>query len=137
MPNFTIELVLKASPELEALLRSLLGPVAVKEAVPVLRPSSVPESEIGMAPVKTPPAVSTVVPVTVPPAAPAPATVPTTDRVYTVDELARAAAALFDAGKMAETAALLPSFGIASIHDLKAEQYGAFATALRGLGANI
>ncbi len=39
--------------------------------------------------------------------------------------------------KMSELMALLQQFGVPAISELKPEQVGAFATALRGLGANI
>jgi len=72
------------------------------------------------------------------PAGPAqPATVPTTDRAYTIDDLARAGAALMDAGKGAEAVAAMQQFGVQRITDLAAEQYAPFAGVLRGLGAKI
>jgi len=66
-----------------------------------------------------------------------PATVPTTDRAYTIDDLARAGAALMDAGKGAEAVAAMQQFGVQRITDLAAEQYAPFAGVLRGLGAKI
>jgi hypothetical protein len=42
-----------------------------------------------------------------------------------------------DAGKTADLQALLKSFGVQALTQLPKEQYGAFATALRGLGARI
>lgn len=70
-----------------------------------------------------------------PPAAPA---VPTAEApAYTLDQIARAGAALVDAGKMEPLLALLSRYGVAAITQLKPEQYGAFATELRGLGAQI
>ena len=70
------------------------------------------------------------------PAAPA-AQVPTTAVTYTPDDLARAAMALMDSGKQQELIALLGQFGVVAIPELRPEQYGAFATALRGMGAQI
>ena len=69
------------------------------------------------------------------PAAPAP--VPTAAHAYTADELAKAAMTLMDAGKQMELIQLLASFGVNSIPALQPEQMGAFATALRGMGAQI
>lgn len=63
--------------------------------------------------------------------------VPTTAATYTIDQLAYAASPLIDAGKLPELQALLRQFGISLLTELPAEQYGAFATALRGLGAKI
>lgn len=56
---------------------------------------------------------------------------------YTLDELATAAAPLMDAGKLDQLQDLIARFGVPSLMDLPQEQYGAFATALRELGANI
>ena len=70
------------------------------------------------------------------PAAPA-APVPTTQVSYKPDDLARAAMSLMDSGRQPDLIALLGQFGVVSIPDLRPEQYGAFATALRGLGAQI
>ena len=70
------------------------------------------------------------------PAAPA-APVPTTQVSYKPDDLARAAMSLMDSGRQPDLIALLGQFGVVSIPDLRPEQYGAFATALRGMGAQI
>ena len=76
-----------------------------------------------------------------PPAPVAPATpaapVPTTQVSYKPDDLARAAMSLMDSGRQPDLIALLGQFGVVSIPDLRPEQYGAFATALRGMGAQI
>ena len=71
------------------------------------------------------------------PATPVQATVPTTSVTYTPDDLARAAFALMDSGRQQELIGLLQQFGVNAIPELKPEQYGAFATALRGMGAQI
>ena len=70
------------------------------------------------------------------PAAPA-APVPTTQVSYKPDDLARAAMSLMDSGRQPALISLLGQFGVVSIPDLRPEQYGAFATALRGMGAQI
>ena len=72
-------------------------------------------------------------PAPAPVAAPAPTAAPT----YTLDALARAGAALAQAGKMQEALALLAKYGVQTVNQLKPEQYGAFATELRALGAQI
>lgn len=83
----------------------------------------------------------TAVPITpaqsVTPVAPTQATVPTTSVTYTPDDLARAAFALMDSGRQQELIGLLQQFGVNAIPELKPEQFGAFATALRGMGAQI
>lgn len=102
--------------------------VAAPAAVP--NPTAVP----------TAPALVTPAPVAAPaPVAPAavPAAVPTAAPTYTLDALARAGAALAQAGKMQEALALLAKYGVQTVNQLKPEQYGAFATELRALGAQI
>ena len=68
---------------------------------------------------------------------PAPTAVPTTSVSYTPDDLAKAAMSLMDSGRQADLLGLLQQFGVTSLPELKPEQYGPFATALRGLGAQI
>lgn len=68
---------------------------------------------------------------------PQPQPVPTTAPQYTLDDLTRAATPLMDAGKQSELVALLRSFGINTMPELKPENYGTFALKLREMGANI
>lgn len=56
---------------------------------------------------------------------------------YSVDQIMAAGATLMDAGKVNELMALLHSFGVQAVMDLKPEQLGAFATEMRKLGAQI
>lgn len=56
---------------------------------------------------------------------------------YTVEQIQTACAPLMDAGKQQELVNLLAQFGVQSLPQLPKEQFGAFATALRGLGAKI
>lgn len=56
---------------------------------------------------------------------------------YTLDQISRAGASLVDAGKMPQLLELLGHYGVQAVTQLKPEQYGAFATELRGLGAQI
>lgn len=65
--------------------------------------------------------------------------VPTAVHNYTLEELARAATPLMDQGEqvMAHLRALLNSYGVELLNDLPPEHYGSFATALRGMGAQI
>lgn len=87
-----------------------------------------------MAPV-TPPPVQQVAPVAPPPVQQAP--VQTVAPSYSADDLARAAMTLMDSGRQGELINLLAQFGTEALTQLPQEQYGAFATALRGLGAPI
>ena len=111
---------------------SLPAPVA-SAAVPVTPPRATagPGPAEPQQPVPTPAVPTAPAPVT--PAAP----VPTAAHTYTADELAKTAMTLMDADKQMELIQLLASFGVNSIPALQPEQMGAFATALRGMGAQI
>lgn len=63
--------------------------------------------------------------------------VPTSAPVYTLEDLGRAGVALQEAEKVNEVQALVASFGVKTLQELPVEQYGAFATALRSMGAPI
>ena len=56
---------------------------------------------------------------------------------YTIEQIMKAGASLMDAGKMSELRALIKSFGVEAVTNLSPEQFGAFATELRKLGAKI
>lgn len=105
-------------------------PVAQAPAQPAAPPVSNPAAPIGMpgaAPVSNAPAgnyAAPGVPLAQPPQ-------------YTFDQIMAAGAMLMDAGKVNELMSLLHSFGVQAVMDLKQEQLGAFATALRNLGAKI
>lgn len=94
-----------------------------------------PNANVGQTPEAQAPAASA-------PAAPAapvqnsPA-VPTTAPSYTRDDLSRAAMTLMDKGMQTQLQQLIQSYGVNSLVELSAEQYGNFATALRGMGAQI
>jgi len=66
-----------------------------------------------------------------------PQAVPTSAPSYTLDQLAVAATQLVDAGRREELVQLLASFGVQALTALPKEQYGAFATKLREMGAKI
>lgn len=78
-------------------------------------------------------------PSSAPPIAPQPpiGAVPTSAPQYTVEQLQMAAAPLMDAGKQNELIALLNRFGVNAMTELPKEQYGAFAMALREMGAQL
>lgn len=96
---------------------------------PVAQPAPVtPVTQSAPAtPVQTAPVTQTV-PVT---------SVPTTERTYSLDELANAAMTLMDKGMQSQLQELLASYGVEALPALPREMYGNFATALRGMGANI
>lgn len=110
----TAESILGVTPE-------TLAPTPVQQA-PVTPPAQQP---VYTAPVQQ-------APVT-PPAQPVPTTAPS----YTLDDLTKAAIPLMDSGKQPELLQLIRSFGVEALPSLQPEQYGAFATALRGMGAQI
>jgi hypothetical protein len=66
-----------------------------------------------------------------------PAAVPTSAPTYSSDQLAQAATQLVDAGMRPQLVNLLAQFGIQALQNLPKEQYGAFATQLRAMGAKI
>lgn len=101
---------------------------------PVAAPAAAPVQAVQPTAAPTSPAAQ---PAVTPGAAPETPVVPTTTKDYTVDDLARAAIPLMDAGGQQVLVNLLSQFGVATLPQLPKEQYGAFATALRGLGAKI
>lgn len=100
---------------------------ASSQQVPVTPPNQQPAPVAP--PVQQPGPAATVTP----PAQPVPTTAPS----YTLDDLTRAAIPLMDSGKQPELLQLIRSFGVEALPTLQPDQYGAFATALRGLGAQI
>lgn len=81
--------------------------------------------------------VSTPAPAPITASAPAATPVPTAAPAYTLEQLARAGASLVDAGKMDALLALLAKYGVQAVTQLQPDQFGVFATELRGLGAQI
>jgi hypothetical protein len=70
--------------------------------------------------------------------APQSQTAPTSQApAFAYDDLARAASSLMDAGKQQQLLGLISQFGVPALTQLPKEQYGAFATALRQMGARI
>lgn len=138
----TMTVTFNSFDEMVDFARSLTGQVhgTAVQPVPVQETSqaSVPAASVPTAPVTpaayAPAASAAAVPTA--PVTPAPA-VPTSTHTYTPDELAKAAMPLMDAGKQQELIGLVHQFGASSIPELRPEQYGAFATALRGMGAQI
>lgn len=116
-------------------------PPPVQQAAPLTPPPVQAQQTTPMAaPVQqsapvTPPPVQQMAPVTPSPVQQAP--VQTTAPSYTADDLARAATTLMDSGRQGDLINLLAQFGTDTLIRLPQEQYGAFATALRGLGAPI
>jgi hypothetical protein len=63
--------------------------------------------------------------------------VPIAVPTYTREDLSKAAMSLMDKGMQAQLQQLIQSFGVSSLVELPAEQYGSFATAIREMGAQI
>ena len=71
-------------------------------------------------------------------AAPATQTqVATVTPTYTIEQMQQALMPIVDAGRTAELVAILQGFGVVSLQELSSDQYPAFVTAIRGLGAQI
>lgn len=72
-----------------------------------------------------------------PTAAPSASVVPTAAPQYTLEQITKAGADLVQAGRLDQLQALLAQYGVQAVTQIPPEQYGAFATALRGLGAAL
>lgn len=113
-------------------------PAATPVAAPVVVPPTTP-APAQAAPASSPtPAPAPAPTPAIPSAAPASA-VPTSAPTYSIDDIARAGAALAQQGpdKIAALTGLLQQFGLQAVTQLRPEQMGPFVTALRGLGAQI
>ena len=103
-------------------------------------PTQAPGAPLSATPAQTAAQIAPTVPVAQPApvanTAPAP-TVPTSAPQYTLDMIARAGAALVDAGKMDALCGLLAKYGVEALTALDPAQYGNFANDLRALGAQI
>ena len=128
-----------AAPELTGAINNLAAAIGGKATAPAPTPAAapMPVPQPTAAPAPAP------MPAPTPVAAPAPASYPAptgplaAPPQYTVDQIMAAGATLMDAGKVNELMNLLHSFGVQAVMDLKPEQLGAFATAMRELGAKI
>lgn len=109
--------------------------LGLEQAQPTAAQPIIPAVAVAAAPI---PPVQTAPPAPVVAAAPTPAPAPVAaPPTYTLDQIAVAGAALMDANKMDQLLALLAKYGVNAITQLPPEQYGAFATELRALGAQI
>lgn len=154
MSNFTIEI---KAPELANALQALAAAIAGRQTeklscpapepraaapvpVPVPTAPQQPAAPVSAAP-PVPAAPAPVAAPVAPPAAPVPVAaapiVPTCAPQYTYDMLFNAAAALMGQNKGPQLQQLLTKYGIQRLPDLPPEQYGAYATDLRALGAKL
>ena len=104
------------------------------QSVGQAEPAPVAQTPVAQTPVAPVPAVPVAQPAPTP-AVPVAQSAPT----YTKEQVASAGAALIQARPETRDAliGLLTQFGVNAINNLPDEHLGAFATALRGLGANI
>lgn len=100
---------------------------------------SVPQQETVTPSAQPQPAVQETPPASQPqqPQQPQQPAVQTSVPTYTREELSKAAMLLMDKGMQAQLMQLIQSFGVQSLVELPPEQYGNFATGLRGMGAQI
>lgn len=108
-------------------------PVSMGEKEVPAQTQSIPVTPVAPVTPITPVQSAPVTPV----AQPAMSPVPTTECTYSLDELANAAMTLMDKGMQNQLQELLASYGVEALPALPREMYGNFATALRGMGANI
>lgn len=114
------------------LAEALAAPVEPVDE-PVVPAPTAPVTPAPVAPTPVPVAPTPVPTVADAPVAPAPVAVAS----YSVDDLARAAVQLVDAGRQAEIMPLLQEYGVNALPDLAPEQTASFAADLRALGATI
>lgn len=131
-------------------------PVSGYPTTPAPAPAPAPAAPVSPAPVTPTPTPTPAPAPAAPVAAPSPAPAPIAGQTsaapgntpapavpvagaptYTLDQISRAGASLVDAGKMQQLLELLGRYGVQAVTQLQPEQYGAFATELRALGAQI
>ena len=105
------------------------APAYVPPAIPMLPAAPAPQAA---QPIPQQPAMAAP-----PPAPTANAQPPAAAPTYTLDQLAKAGADLAQTGKMEQALALLAKYGVQTVNQLQPDQYGAFATELRNLGAQV
>ncbi|MCI9273742.1 MAG: hypothetical protein HFE39_07280 [Clostridiales bacterium] len=152
MSNLTITIeapeIVKALTALTAALQPVASPASKDKPLPPIsatklgqstdlaQPAPVQAAPVYQAPVTSPVQIATPTETTADDPAPQ---APTAAPSFTVEQVGKAGADLLaaDPGKMPELLGLLNQFGAQAITELKPDQIGAFATALRGLGAKI
>ena len=115
-----------AAPAVETTTAPMPVPAPAPVSVPAPAPVSVPATSTPVNTANPAPAAASVVPLSQGP-------------TYTLAQIAKAGADLIsqNPGLMPQVNALLAQYGVQAVTDVKPEHYGAFATALRGLGAKI
>ena len=137
-----------AAPDLAAAINNLAVALANGNTVPAEKPAKAEkqtEAKDAAQQVPVNPMQATGAPLSATPAqtvapvanVPVASAVPTGAPTYTLDMIARAGAALVDAGKMDALCGLLAKYGVEALTALDPAQYGNFANDLRALGAQI
>lgn len=137
LENLTAKLNTPASVECRPEINPTAGTVS---STPTAQPLVVQAPVTNVTPVQPVAPSPTPTPTIQPAAEPQqPTAIPTSHvaQAYTVEQLQTAMAALVDMGKMDDIRVLLSNFGVQSVMALQPDQYGALATALRGMGAQI
>jgi hypothetical protein len=137
MIKMTIEATPEQAKKIADILSAAESPAAPAPVVFSPAPAQLPSPPpLPVAPAPLP--VTVTMPVQPPVQTPAPVSVPVAaPPTYDLDSLSRAAAPLMAQGRQVELVGLLKQFGVASLTQLPPTCYGDFATALRGLGAQI
>ena len=104
-------------------------PVVAVPAAPTLPNATTSAMPAASATTYTAPTAMPVNPAPVAPVAAAP--------TYAMEDLARAASQLMDAGRQQDLLGLLAQFGVQALTQLPKERYGEFATSLRQMGAKL
>lgn len=131
MSNLNITVTHTLDPMTLAVLTGLLNASsAVPAGSPVVAPVSAATPATPPTPVATAPTAAPAVPV-------APVVPVASPPEYSVAQLQQACAPLMDAGKQQQIVSLIQSFGAQALTQVPQERLGEFATALRGLGAQI
>jgi len=137
-----VKVMIDLTARMEQALRDLCAVLKTKREEEVANAPIPPKDAPAAKPATSAPVAA---PVCADPVQPAPAAVPAPEvplsraPSFTKGQVASAGAALLqaDPGKKEPLQALLAQYGVPSVADLPEEHIGAFATALRGLGANI
>lgn len=141
--NITLNIQADSPEELQKAIHKLTGlrgdPSATYTAAPEQVSQETAPQQHQQPPAQYQQPVPTAVPTTPPPTQQQtqPQGVPTSALNYTMDQLAVASTQLVDAGRREELLQLLASFGAPALMQLPKDQYGAFATKLREMGAKI
>lgn len=123
----------KSEVKTKSVTRDGFAPTAPAAVAPFI-PAAAPPAPVAPAPIAPPAPIAYTAPAAPPPAVPIAAA-----PAYTAEQLAHAGAdfVMRNPARAGEAQQLLARFGVQAVTDLPKERYGEFATALRGLGAQV